>query len=71
MVEGDGGNVVVQDVCFDDAVEESAANETEFAVNGCSGSTNIIPTSGGIVGESGVSVLEVGNCNCNLLDFGI
>ena len=69
VIEGDGGNVVVQDVGFDDAVEESAANETEFAVNGCGGSANVAPASGRVVGECGVSVLEVGDCNCNLLDL--
>lgn len=48
---------------FDDAVEESAANESEFAVNGCSGATNVVPASGRVVRKGGVGVLEVGDGN--------
>ena len=66
VVKGNGRNVVVQDVGFDNAVEESAANETKFTINSCSGSTNVIPASGGVVRERWVGVLKVGDCNCNL-----
>lgn len=63
VVEGDGADVVVEDVGLNDAVEESAANETEFAVNGCGGTTNVVPRSSRVVGKSWVGVLEVGDGN--------
>ena len=63
MVERNGRNVMMKHVGFDDAVEESAANESEFAVNGCGGSTNVVPAFGGIVGERRVGVLQVGDCH--------
>lgn len=34
VVEGDGADVVVEDVRLDDAVEELAADETELAIDG-------------------------------------
>lgn len=71
MVEGDSGNVVVENVSFDDAVEESAANETEFAIDGCGSSTDIGPAAGGVVGKGGVRMLEIGDCNWELLDITI
>lgn len=43
MVEGDGADVVVENVGLNNAVEEGAADETKFAVNGCSGTTNVVP----------------------------
>jgi hypothetical protein len=67
VVERDGADIVVKDVCFNDAVEQGAADETEFTINCCCGSTNIIPTSGGVVGKRWVSVLEVGDGNWELL----
>lgn len=63
VVEGDGADVVVEDVGLNDAVEESAANETEFAVNGCGRTTNVVPRSSRVVGKSWVGVLEVGDGN--------
>jgi hypothetical protein len=43
VVEGDGGDVVVEDVGLDDAVEDLAADETELAVNGGGGTTGKVP----------------------------
>jgi len=63
VVEWDGADIVVKDVCFNDTVEQGAADETEFTINCCCGSTNIIPTSGGVMGKRWVSVLEVGDGN--------
>ena len=34
MVEGDGADVVVQNVRLDDAVEEVSSDEAKFAVDG-------------------------------------
>ncbi len=51
VVEGDGGDVVVQDVGLDDAVEDVAADEAEFAVDGCGGAADVVPGFAGVVGQ--------------------
>lgn len=61
VVEWDGGDVVVEDVGLDDAVEEVAADEAELAVNGCCGAAGEVPGFAGVVWEGRVGVLEVGN----------
>lgn len=43
VVEGDGAHVVVEDVSLNDAVQDVASNETEFAVNGGSSATGKVP----------------------------
>jgi len=63
VVEGDGADVVVEDVGLDDTVEESAADETEFTIDGCGGSTYVVPALTGVVGKSWVSVLEESDGN--------
>lgn len=63
VVEGDGADVVVQDVGLDDAVEEVAADEAEVAVDGGGGAADVVPAAGLVVGEGGVGVLEVGDCD--------
>ena len=64
VVEGDGGDVVVQDVGLDDAVEYLAADEAEFAVDGGSGAASEVPGLAAVVREGGVGVLEVGDGDC-------
>lgn len=61
VVEGDGGDVVVQDVRLDDAVEKAAADEAELAVNGSRGAAGKVPGRASVVGKSRVGVLEVGD----------
>ena len=61
VVEGDGGDVVVQDVGFDDAVKELAADEAKLAIDGGGGAACKIPNVSGVMGKRGVGVLEVGN----------
>ena len=51
VVEGDGADVVVQHVRFDDAVEELAANKPELAVDGGGGTAGVVPGCGGVVWE--------------------
>ena len=63
VVEGDGGDVVVENVGLDDAVEEVAADETEFTVDGGGGAADVVPGRGLVVGERRVGVLEVGDGN--------
>lgn len=57
VVEGDGADIVVKNVGFDDAVQKLAAYETELSIDGCGGATNIVPASSGVVGERRVGVL--------------
>jgi hypothetical protein len=64
MVEGDGGDVVVEDVGLDDAVEDLTTNEAELAVNGSGGATGEVPGLAGVVREGRVGVLEVGDGDC-------
>lgn len=63
MVEGDGADVVVKNVSLDDTVEKGTADETEFAVDGCGGTTDIVPALTRVVGKSWIGVLEVGDGN--------
>jgi hypothetical protein len=43
VVEGDGADVVVQDVRLDDAVEDVATDEAEVAVDGGGGAADVVP----------------------------
>ena len=52
---------------LNNAVEESAADEAEFTIDGCGGTTYIVPASSRVVGKGGIGVLEEGNCNYYLL----
>ena len=63
VVEGNGADIVVQDVGFDDAVQKIAADEAKFAVNGCSSSTNIVPTARSVMGKRWIGVLQISNRN--------
>jgi len=63
VIERDGGDVVVEDVGLDDAVEEMATNEAKFAVDRSGGTTNVVPGFGRIMGEGWVGVLEEGDGN--------
>lgn len=68
VVEGDGRDVVVEDVGLDDAVEKVATDEAKLAVDGSSGSTSEGPGVGIVVGERRVGVLEEGNGNEPVVD---
>lgn len=63
VVEGDGRNIVVQDVRLDDTVEEPAADEAELAVDGCGSTLDEGPLLAGVVREGRVGVLEEGDGN--------
>lgn len=64
VVEGDGANVVVENVSLNDAVEESATDKTEFAIDGRCGAADVVPALTGVVGKRSVGVLEVCDGNC-------
>lgn len=61
VVEGDGADVVVQDVGLDDAVQQVTADEAELAVDGCGGALDKAPLLAGVVGQRRVGVLEEGD----------
>jgi len=63
VVKGNGADVVVENVGFDDAMKESAANESEFSVDGCSGTSNVVPAASGVVRKCWVGVLEISDSN--------
>lgn len=63
VVKGNGGNVVVQDVGLDDAVQKLAADEAHLAIDGGSSATDKVPLLTGVVGESRVGVLEESDGN--------
>lgn len=51
VVEGNGADVVVQDVSLGDAVEEVATDESHLAINRGSGTTDVVPFLGSVVRE--------------------
>lgn len=59
MVEGNGGDVMMENVGLDDAMEELATNKAKFAVDGRSGATSKGPGMRVVVRKGRVSVLEV------------
>lgn len=64
VVEGDGGDEVVADVCADDVVHEMGVDESEVTVDGCGGSASEGPGAVVVVWHTSVGVLEEGDCNC-------
>lgn len=65
MVEWNGRDVVVQDVGFDDSVEQRAADEPELAVDGGCSSASETPRLGSVMSDRGIGVLQV--CDCDLV----
>lgn len=61
VVEGNAGDVVVEDVSLDNAVHEVTADETALTVDGGSGAADEVPLLSVVVGEGRVSVLEEGD----------
>lgn len=64
VVEGDGADIVVQDVRLDDTVQQVAADEAKLAVDGRSGALDEGPLLAGVVGQGRVGVLQEGDGNC-------
>jgi len=60
VIVGDGGDMVMQDVSFDDVVEEVLADGSEVAVDSAGGAAGESPCCGVVVRERGVRVVEVG-----------
>lgn len=63
IVEGDRGNEVMGNVGLNDAVEQVAADESKFTINGCRSTTNVVPAFRVVVGKRGISMLKESNSN--------
>jgi hypothetical protein len=63
VIERNGRDVMVQDVGFDDTVEERATYEAELTVDCRGGTTSEGPGFRLVVRKRGISVLEVRDCN--------
>lgn len=63
MVMWDHGDVVVQDVCADNVVEEPVVDKADVSVDCGGGSANEVPLLGVVVGEGTVDVVEEGDCH--------
>lgn len=63
MVEGDGGNEVVEDVCTDDVVEEVGVDKAEVTIDGCGSAAGEGPGVVPVVRKRGISVLQEGDCH--------
>ena len=61
VVEGDGADVVVEDVGLDDTMQELATDETKFTINRSGCTTSVVPGVRSVVRQAGIGVLEVGN----------
>jgi len=67
VIERNNGYVVVKDVGLDDAVEESATDETKLTIDRGCGSASVCPGLCVVVRKSGISVLEVGDGDYSML----
>ena len=64
VVEGDGGNVVVQNMGFDNPMHKRATDKTKLAVNRSRGAPSVIPCLSCVVRQSRVRVLQEGDSDC-------
>ena len=67
IVERNGGDVVMEDVGFNDPVEEMTANETELAIDCCCRSSGKVPSRRLVVRERWIGVLEKGNGHFHII----
>ena len=63
MVEGNCRDIVMEDMGFDDSVEERTTDETEFAIDCCSSAASEGPGTRIVVRKGRVSVLKVRDGN--------
>ena len=61
VVEGDGADIVVENVSLNDTVEDVTTDEAEITVDGGSGTASEVPDIRLVVRKGGVGVLEVGD----------
>lgn len=63
VIKRDCRDVVVQDVGFNNAVEEVSSDEAEISIDGSGGAASKCPRVAFVVWEGGVGVLEEGDCD--------
>lgn len=63
VVKWDGRDIVVQDVGFNYSMEQRAANEAEIAIDRSRGSASKVPRLGSVMGDRGIRVLQVRDCD--------
>jgi hypothetical protein len=64
IVEWDGRYVVVENVCFDNSMQEVTSNEAKLSVNGSSSSTSKVPSLWLVMRKRRIGVLEESNSDC-------
>ena len=67
VIERNRRDIVVQDVCLDDAVEQSSANEAELTIDGGSGAARKVPRVALVMREGRIGVLKISDANCSSL----
>ena len=63
VIKWDDRDVMVEDVSFDDAMEQRTTYESEITVNGCCSSCSKSPGTGSIMCNGRVRVLQIRDCN--------
>jgi hypothetical protein len=64
IIEWNSANIMVEDMSFNDTVEELSTNEAKLAIDSGGSTADVVPASGGVVGKRRVRVLEESNSNC-------
>ena len=63
VVKGNGGHIVMKNVCFDNSMKKISADESEFTIDCCCGTTGVGPGGCIIVRKRWVCMLKV--CDCH------
>jgi len=63
VVKGNGGDVVMQHVCFNDTVKEMSPNKTKVAVNRRRGTASKRPFFAVVMSNGRVGMLKIGDCH--------
>lgn len=61
IVKGDAGHKVMENVSLDNVMEDVLADKAKVSINGGRGSTGKVPLTSRVMGQTGVSVLEISN----------
>lgn len=63
VVEWDRANIMMQDVCLNNAMQQVSANEAHLSVNGRCRAADIVPFFVGVVRQGRISMLKESNGN--------
>lgn len=64
VIERDGGDKMVKNMGFYNAVHEGPTDEAKLTVYGCSSATSEVPSCVFVMGEGRIGVLKIGDCYC-------